>query len=152
MVKLTPWKRRESRPARHDRLADAFDRFFDEPFLTPFDPFNQSRWWPQVDVSEGRKHITVEAEIPGMEKKDIDLSIEGRYLHIKGEKSRNNEDTREGYYRAERAYGYFSRTIELPAEVDANSVDARYRRGVLKIKLKKSKSAGGKIINISGSN
>ncbi len=152
MVKLTPWKRRESRPARYNRLGDAFDRFFDEPFLTTFDPFNQSQWWPRVDVSEGRKHITVEAEIPGIEKKDIDLSIEGRYLHIKGEKSRNNEDKRDGYYRAERAYGFFRRTIELPAEVDENSIDARYRRGVLKIKLKKSGPTGGKTINIAGSN
>jgi len=152
MVNLIPWKRRKPDTPANSRTAGLFDRFFDEPFLSSFDPFHRSEWWPRVDVSEGRKYITVEAEIPGMEKKDIDLSIEDRYLRIKGEKSRENQEDRKGYYRVERSYGFFNRTVELPAAVDASSVDARYRRGVLKVKLKKSGENGGKSIKISGTN
>ena len=151
MVNLAPWKRKKSSPAANTRPSNLFQRFFDEPFLPAFDPFNRSEWWPRVDVSEGRSSITVEAEIPGMDKDDIDLSIEDRYLHIKGRKSRENEESREGYYRVERSYGYFSRSIELPAAVDDRSVEAKYKRGVLQVKLKKQKENGTKRIRIASS-
>jgi len=150
MVNLAPWKRKKSSPATNTRPANLFERFFDEPFLSAFDPFNRSAWWPRVDVREGRSSITVEAEIPGMDKEDIDLSIEDRYLHIKGKKSKENEESREGYYRVERSYGYFNRSVELPAPVDGTSVDAKYKRGVLKVKLKKIKENGTKRIRIAG--
>jgi len=150
MVNLAPWKRKKSSPATHTRSANLFERFFDEPFLPAFDPFNRSEWWPRVDVRQGRSSITVEAEIPGMDKEDIDLSIEDRHLHIKGKKSKENEESREGYYRVERSYGYFNRSVELPAPVDDTSVDAKYKRGVLKVKLKKLKENGTKRIRIAG--
>ncbi len=151
MVKLTPWKRRKSGTEQSNRLPEAFGRFFDEPFFPVFDPFNRGEWWPRVDVSEGRSNITVEAEIPGMDKDDIDLAIEGRNLYIKGRKSREHEENDEGYYRVERAYGYFNRVIELPAEVDESSINAKYKRGVLKVKMKKQKDAGTKSISITSS-
>ena len=152
MVNLVPWKRKKDQPTSRNSLDSSFDRFFDEPFLSAFYPFNRSEWWPRVDVSEGRNTITVEAEIPGMEKKDIDLSIEeGRYLHIRGRKSQENKDTAKGYYRVERSYGYFNRTLELPAAVEESEVDAKYRRGVLKIKLKKRKDSGAQPIRIKSS-
>jgi HSP20 family protein len=152
MVNLVPWKRKKDQPTSRNNPDSTFDRFFDEPFLSAFYPFNRSEWWPRVDVSEGRNTITVEAEIPGMEKKDIDLSIEeGRYLHIRGRKSRENKDTTKGYYRVERSYGYFNRTLELPAAVEESEVDAKYRRGVLKIKLKKRKDSGAQPIRIKSS-
>ena len=149
MVNLVPWKRKTSSPAANTRPANLFKRFFDEPFLPVFDPFNRSEWWPRVDVREGRSSITVEAEIPGMDKEDIDLSIEDRNLHIKGKKSKEDEESREGYYRVERSFGYFNRTVELPAAVDDTSVDAKYKRGVLKVKLKKLKENGTKRIRIA---
>lgn len=152
MVNLVPWKRKKDQPASRRDLASTFDRFFDEPLLSAFYPFNRSEWWPGVDVSENKNTITVEAEIPGMDKKDIDLSIEeGRYLHIRGHKSRENKEDRKDYYRVERSYGYFSRTLELPAAVDESSVDAKYRRGVLKIKLKKRKESATQPIRIKSS-
>ncbi|MFP4573563.1 MAG: Hsp20/alpha crystallin family protein [Desulfobacterales bacterium] len=152
MVNLVPWKRKKDQPASRRDLASSFDRFFDEPFLSAFYPFNRSQWWPRVDVSENKKTITVEAEIPGMDKKDIDLSIDnGRYLHIRGQKSRENKEDRKGYYRVERSHGYFNRTIELPAAVDESEVDAKYRRGVLKVKLKKRKSSDAQPIRIKSS-
>jgi len=152
MVNLVPWKRKKNQPTSRSNLVNSFDRFFDEPFLSAFYPFNRNEWWPRVDVSEGKNTITVEAEIPGMDKNDIELSIEeGRYLHIKGQKSREKKENAEDYYRVERAYGYFNRTLELPAAVDESEVNAKYRRGVLKIKLKKLKNSGAQPIKIKNS-
>jgi len=152
MVNLVPWKRKKNQPTSRSNLVNSFDRFFDEPFLSAFYPFNRDEWWPRVDVSEGKNTITVEAEIPGMDKNDIELSIEeGRYLHIKGQKSREKKENAEDYYRVERAYGYFNRTLELPATVDESEVNAKYRRGVLKIKRKKLKNSGAQPIKIKNS-
>ena len=152
MVNLVPWKRKKNQPTSRSNLVNSFDRFFDEPFLSAFYPFNRNEWWPRVDVSEGKNTITVEAEIPGMDKNDIELSIEeGRYLHIKGQKSREKKENAEDYYRVERAYGYFNRTLELPAAVDESEVNAKYRRGVLKIKLKKRKNSGAQPVSIKSS-
>ena len=152
MVNLVPWKRKKNQPTSRSNLVNSFDRFFDEPFLSAFYPFNRDEWWPRVDVSEGKNTITVEAEIPGMDKNDIELSIEeGRYLHIKGQKSREKKENAEDYYRVERAYGYFNRTLELPAAVDESEVNAKYRRGVLKIKLKKRKNSGAQPVSIKSS-
>jgi len=152
MVNLVPWKRKKNQPTSRSNLVNSFDRFFDEPFLSAFYPFNRNEWWPRVDVSEGKNTITVEAEIPGMDKNDMELSIEeSRYLHIKGQKSREKKENAEDYYRVERAYGYFSRTLELPAAVDESEVNAKYRRGVLKIKLKKRKNSGAQPVSIKSS-
>ncbi len=153
MASLIPWKRKKEDAAPRDDILNPFERFFDEPFLPSFYPFNRSEWWPRVDVSEGKTGITVEAEIPGMDKKDIDLTIEkGRFLHIRGKKIKENKENKKGYYRAERSYGYFNRSLELPAEVDESEVDAKYSRGVLKIKLKKRKDSGTKSIKITNRN
>jgi len=150
MVNLKPWKRKNNSADWRGEGANSLKRFFDEPFLPSFYPFDRSEWWPRVDVSEGRTSITVEAEIPGMDKKDIDLSVEeGRYLHIRGQKSQENKENKKGYYRVERSYGYFNRTLELPAEVDDTGIDAKYRRGVLKIKLKKRKDSARRSIKIT---
>jgi len=153
MASLIPWKRKRDNSVPKNDMVNPFERFFDEPFLPSFSPFNRSEWWPRVDVNEGKSSITVEAEIPGMDKKDIDLSIEGgRWLHIRGRKFKENKKDRKGYYRVERSYGHFNRRIELPAEVDEGEIDAKYRRGVLKIKLKKHRDTGTKPIRISSDN
>jgi len=102
-----------------------------------------------TSAREERKDITIKAEIPGIEAKDFDVSIDGRLLTIKGEKKQEQKEKDETYYRVERLYGYFKRTIELPAEVDPNKVDASYKRGILKIRLRKSKESKTKRIKIT---
>lgn len=148
MVDLSSWKRKK--PIPQASPAGPVGRLFDLPFRSTFDPFNDGQWWPRVDVSENRYHITVEAEIPGMNKEDIDLSIEDQNLCIRGRKTREEEDERDGYYRVERAYGFFSRIISLPSPVDTRTIDARYKRGVLKIKLKKLGGTQEKRIRVGG--
>jgi HSP20 family protein len=125
-----------------------YDRFFEPDFL-PFTLFGKAKWGPKLDISEGRKNIIVKAEIPGIEAKDLDITIDGRRLNIRGEKKQEQTEEEETYYRIERSYGYFNRTIELPAEADPDKVDASYKNGILKIKLRKTKSSETKIINVT---
>jgi HSP20 family protein len=150
MFDLIPKRVRESRGVTHFRreLDDLFNRFFDLDFPAPREFFKEGEWLPRVDVSEGAKEITVKAEIPGVEAKDIHIALEGRMLTVKGEKKQEKEEKEENYHRMERSYGSFSRTIELPAEVDSSNVDASYKKGILKIVLQKVKASETKKIEI----
>jgi HSP20 family protein len=151
MFDILPWKRKKDGRATELRrdMDTLYDRFFANDFLpSPF-LFGKDKWDPSLDISEGRKHITVKAEIPGIDAKDFDISIDGRLLNIRGEKKKEQEEKEETFYRVERSYGYFNRTIELPTEVDQNEVKASYKRGILKIKLRKAKEAEVKRIKIT---
>ncbi len=151
MFDILPWKRKKENHANELRqeIDSLYDRLFEPNFLPASYLFGKGKWGPKIDISEGRKDITVKAEIPGIEAKDFDISIEGRLLTIKGEKKQEQREEEETYYRVERSYGYFNRTIELPAEVNPDNVDARYKRGILKIKLRKSKENESKRIKIT---
>jgi len=150
MFELMPWKKREQNDLVHRRrnFDDFFNRFFDRDFWAPGDLFREDRLLPSVDISEGKKDIIVKAEIPGVEANDIDISLNGKLLTIKGEKKQEKEEKDENYHRMERSYGYFNRTIELPAEVDPEKVEASYKKGVLKIELKKTRESETKKIEI----
>ena len=150
MFGILPWKRKKDNYASEYRreLGDLCDRFFEPNFLPSSYFFGEGKWDPTLDISETRKDITVKAEIPGIEAKDFDISIDGRLLTIRGEKKREQKEDEETYYRVERSYGYFNRTIQLPAEVNPEKVSATYKRGILKIKLRKSKENESKPIKI----
>jgi HSP20 family protein len=99
-------------------------------------------------VSETEDTLVVKAEIPGMDAKDIDISLANDVLTIKGEKKQEKEEKDENYHRVERSYGAFSRTIRLPVDVQNDKIKANHRDGVLKITLPKSKKAKSKEIKI----
>jgi HSP20 family protein len=149
MKSLIPWKKqdREMVNLRRD-FDDLFDRFFSEPVFSVPKLFSEKSWYPTVDVSEGKKDIIVKAEIPGVGKEDIDISLDGRFLTIRGEKKHEKEESDEHYHRVESSFGFYKRTIELPADVDESKVDAKYKNGVLKIRLNKAKEAEMKKIQI----
>jgi HSP20 family protein len=149
MKSLAPWKRKshEVSPYRSD-FENLVDRFFKESAFPGDGLFSEKGWHPTVDVSEGKRDIVVKAELPGVDKDGIDISLDGRFLTIRGEKRQEKEETDEHYQRVESSFGMFKRTVELPAEVDASKVDARYKNGVLKIKLKKTKEAESRKIVI----
>jgi HSP20 family protein len=132
MFDILPWKRKkDNRATEVSRdLDNMYDRFFEPHFLSPSYLFGKGKLNPTLDISEGKKNITVKAEIPGIEAKDLNISIDGRFLTIKGEKKREQKEKDENYYRVERSYGYFNRTIELPAEVNSDKVNASYKRGI----------------------
>lgn len=151
MFDILPWKRNKENHANELRrqFDTVYDRFFEPDFMPPASVFGKGKWGPKLDVSEGRKDIIVKAEVPGIEAKDLDIYIDGRLLNIRGEKKQAQTEEDETYYRVERSYGYFNRTIELPAEVDPNKVDAGYKKGILKIKLRKTKSSETKRIKVT---
>ena len=151
MFDILPWKRNKNSHSKElsREFDDVYDRFFESDFMPSFDLFGKGKWGPKLDISEGRKDITVKAEIPGIDAKDFDISIDGRRLNIRGEKKQEQTEKEETYYRVERSYGYFNRTIELPAEVEPDKVDATYKKGILKIKLRKTKASQTKRINVT---
>ena len=125
---------------RHEmnRLFDNFFRGFDiEPFEKRLGAF-----YPDIDVTETDKEIKVSAELPGMDNKDIDVSLTKDSLTIKGEKKEEKEEKKKkDYYRMERSYGSFSRTIPLPVEIDTEKAKAQFKKGVLTITLPKTAKA-----------
>ena len=120
-----------------DSLFDNFYRGFDiGPFESRLGAFS-----PKVDVTENDKEIKISAELPGMDEKDIEVSLHNDMLTIKGEKKEEKEDKGKDYYRMERSYGSFLRTIPLPAEVETDKVEAKFKKGVLSITLPKTAKA-----------
>jgi HSP20 family protein len=118
-------------------LFDNFPRGSEiEPFTGRFGVFS-----PSVDIKESDKDIKVSAELPGMEEKDIEVSLGRDSLTIKGEKKEEKEDKGKNYYRMERSYGSFTRTIPLPAEVDMDKVKAEFKKGILTVTLPKTARA-----------
>ncbi len=121
-----------------------FDDFFGGFELSPWAPSERSispAFAPHVDVSESEKEIRVSVELPGMDEKDIDVSLTRDTLTIKGEKKQDIEDKGQDYYRMERSYGAFTRSIPLPVEVDTEKVQASFKKGVLDITLPKTAKA-----------
>ena len=112
-----------------------FDDFWGESWLEPRCEMGAAGFWPQVDVTETDKEIKVCAEIPGVDAKDIDVSVEDGMLTIKGEKKYEREQNEKGQYRMERSYGAFERSIALPAEVDESKAKAEFKKGVLRLTL-----------------
>lgn len=146
MKNLIPWKKRNREMVGwHQDFNDLIERFFREPFPKLL---SEESWYPNVDVSEGKRDIIVKAEIPGVEKENVDIALDGRLLTIRGEKKHGKEESDEHYHRVESTFGYYKRTIELPAAVDESKVDASYKNGVLRIKLKKARAAETKKIEI----
>ena len=139
--KDVPVRREESDPFRslQQSINRVFDDFFSGFNLEPFGRF--SGFTPHVDVTETDKEIRISAELPGMDEKDIDISVTKKALTIKGEKKEEKEDKGEGYYKCERSYGSFHRTIPLYTEIDTDRVEASFKKGVLNIVLPKSPEA-----------
>ncbi len=105
-------------------------------------------WSPDIDIAETDNDIIVKAEIPGVDPKDIDISIMGDTLTIKGKKQKEKEEAGETYYRVERSSGSFTRTIDLPSKVMTDKVEAKEHLGVLEITLPKMEVAKTKKITV----
>lgn len=107
---------------------------------------------PRINVSENDKTLTVSAELPGLDEKDIDLSARDGYLVLKGEKKFENEEKDDDHHLVERSYGSFQRVIPVPAGVELDKIEAKFKKGVLKIKIPKSAEAikSGQKIAIKG--
>ena len=143
---MTPWK-----PFRElERMRREMDRLWDSFFegRASRKVEEVAEWSPTLDVSETKNDLVVKAEIPGIDPKDIDISLANEMLTIKGEKKQEKEEKEENYHLVERSYGSFARTIRLPREVQSDKISASYKNGILKVTLPKSEEAKKKEIKI----
>lgn len=131
-----------------DRL---FEEMTSEPFRKPLEPqvFGRDLLVPDIDETEDEKAFHVTIEFPGMDEKDVHITLSGRLLTIRGEKKQEEKEEGKDYYRRERSYGSFRRTLELPGEVDESKIEASFKKGVLKINLPRTKEAQEKIKHIA---
>lgn len=107
-----------------------------------------SQWVPTVDIKENEKQFTITADIPGVEPKDIDISMENGMLTIKGERETEKKDEENGYRRVERTYGSFHRRFSLPETADSDHVSAKGKHGVLEITVAKRESSKARKIEV----
>lgn len=133
------------------------DRMLDDFFGRRIRPWWPERWFrademevkpPIIDVFEEKDDIVVKAELPGMEKDNIDVNLTDHRLTIKGEKKKEDEVKEENYYRAERSYGSFLRTLDLPKDVRADKVKASFKNGILEIRMPKTEEARTKEVKV----
>jgi HSP20 family protein len=121
------------------------DRFL-EPRLGAFELVGE--WMPKLDLSETKDAYVAKLEAPGVEPKEINVSIRDGLLVMTGEKTREEEEKNEKFYRAERAWGAFTRTVPLPGPVDTENTTAAFKDGVLTVMLPKMAAAKGSFIPV----
>lgn len=146
MADLTRWD-----PFRElTDFRDSFDRMFDRRAIRPFRLLtweNGEGAFP-VDLSETDDSVVVTASLPGVKAEDVQLSVTGNQLSIKGEVKSKEEQKEANYYRQERYYGTFQRTVTLPARVEADEADASFEDGVLRLELPKAADVKAKTIEV----
>lgn len=103
---------------------------------------------PAVDMVDEKDEIVVKADLPGLDQKDIEVTVQDGTLTIRGERKEEKEEKKEDYYYAERTYGAFMRSLPLPKGVDADKVKATFKKGVLEVHLPKAKEASGKTVEV----
>lgn len=147
---ITPSKTETKPPVRRTEdvfdmmrreIDSIFDRWMPAPalgFPAPAMPKNGFPAETRMDVSETEKEYVIEAELPGVDQKDIKVTIENGILSLRGEKRQEREEKKDDYHLSERSFGSFERAVRLPGTVDDAKVDARFENGVLRIVIAKS--------------
>ncbi|OLE55356.1 MAG: hypothetical protein AUG51_03520 [Acidobacteria bacterium 13_1_20CM_3_53_8] len=133
-------------------LQDEVNRLFSSNLSRTFDDEGIARgaWMPSVDIYENKDQIVLEAELPGMNREDFDLSIENNVITLRGERRFEKKDDSDNYHRVERSYGSFTRSFTLPQTVSAEDANAEYRNGVLRVTLPKREEVKARRIEIAG--
>jgi len=142
IVKVDPFRELN---AMQDRMA----RLFGDVYLRDEDTGFRGTWTPAVDIFETDSHdLVLRAELPGMTREDIEVTVENNTLVLKGTKKFDSDVKDENYRRIERSYGTFHRSFTLPNTVDAAKVSADYKHGVLTVKLPFREEAKPRTINV----
>ncbi len=119
---------------------------FGESFLP--ERWTERRFMPAIDVSEDENELTITAEVPGMDREDLEVTVDNGVLCLRGEKKEEQVSEEADYHRVERRYGEFERRMRLPGYVAADKINATYQDGVLKLTLPKTEAARAKSIQI----
>ena len=132
-------------------LQERMNRVFEDAAVRGWksdEPSATTSWSPAVDIYETDSEIMVQAELPGVDRKDIALQLENNVLTLKGDRRFEKETNQENYHRIERSYGGFSRAFTIPTTVDEDKIRADYKDGILKIALPKKEQVKAKQIKI----
>ena len=156
---LRHWEEEEARPFESflremDSLHKEMDRLFEDfwkgsgthAFINQ--PWHHGDLTPRVDETEDEKAFHVKIELPGMDEDDVDVSLSGGILTIRGEKKREEDEEGKDFTRKERYFGAFRRSLPLPVEVDEGKIEARFSKGVLYIELPKTEEAQKQVKHI----
>ena len=136
LVRWEPVRELSSLQSEMNRL---FNTFFDSPTTTPPGGNGGSvrRWLPAMDLVETDTHFVLRADLPGLSDEDVAIELEDNVLTVTGERKAEHEDKREGFYRMERSFGQFRRSLTLPEGVDADAIEAHFDKGVLEVRIPK---------------
>jgi len=146
MFELVPWERTKTLSKLRKDMDELWGRFFGDAV---FPAFSETIWSPALDVKETKENIVVTAEIPGLSAQEVEVTISGDLLTIKGEKKQEKEEKDQSYHLIERRYGSFSRSVRLTTDVDPKNIKATHKEGVLTISLPKTEKAKEKQIKIN---
>ena len=118
---------------------EPFSQEFNRFFNTLFEPRNgeSQRWVPAMDLVEAQDHFVLKADLPGLGEDDVSIEIQDNMLTISGERRSEQEQTERGWYRVERSFGRFSRSLTLPEGVNAEGISAAFDKGVLEVRIPK---------------
>ncbi len=133
-------------------FGSGLDRVFDD-FFFPSNTWARrekaKKWSPSVDIFDDEDNIVLKAELPGVDKKDITIDLENRVLTIKGERSFEDAEKKDNYYRRERVFGTFERAFTIPEDIDAEQIKASYKDGVLEVQVPKPEKKEPRKIEIN---
>jgi HSP20 family protein len=130
-------------------LQDQFNRIFNESFRNQAEESALTTWAPAVDIYETQNELVVKADLPDVNEKDIDVRVENNLLTIRGERKFEKSVSEENFLRVERTYGSFSRSFSLPNTVNAESIGAEYKNGVLTVTLPKREEAKPRQVKVT---
>jgi len=147
-MELVRWRPRRDLPVGRDEIDRAFDRLL-RNWWTPA-AFSEFDWNPSVDVAETDSEIIVKADVPGVSKDDIDITVDSNQLIIGGDKKQETEEKGKNFYHMERRYGSFRRVFGLPSTADTDKIRAGFDNGVLTVTIPKTEVAKGRKIEIEG--
>ena len=133
LVRWEPIRELTSLQSEMNRL---FNTFFDSPSTGGNGPTGR-RWIPAMDLVETDDHFVLKADLPGLTEDDVNIEVEDNVLTVSGERKAEHEDKREGYYRVERSFGAFRRSLTLPEGINPEEVTASFDKGVLEVRIPK---------------
>lgn len=158
MPNIIPWRRKRNADEMHPaeaslvRLRREMDTLFDRFFRDPWgglDALSEALpAAPRLDLAETDERVTVTLDLPGVDPKDVDISVTGGMLTVRGERKHEREDKRADYHFVERQFGAFQRSVQLPSTVDPDKVEAKFKNGVLTIEVAKHPDAKPKRIKV----
>jgi HSP20 family protein len=144
---ITRWRPFRDMVSIQDEMNKLFDDFFGRPLVRT--EWTEGVWTPSVDVSEDKDNVIIKAEMPGMKKEDVKISVQDGVITLRGERKQENEEKDKNYHRIERSYGSFCRSFQLPTSVKTDKIKASYKDGVLNVTLPKTEEVKPKEIPIS---